>query len=110
MEQHESLLTFEQLLVAIVAALERVEREGSSDAAQKASGHLAAITRFDFLISLEMAVLLFGITLGLSVCLSSQNPQQSLSDAMKTNQPSPAGSARRTGGVSSCDGKGSCTG
>ncbi|XP_043195671.1 52 kDa repressor of the inhibitor of the protein kinase-like [Amphibalanus amphitrite] len=80
-EQHESLLTFEQLLVPIVAALEHVEREGSSDAAQKASGHLAAITRFDFLICLEMAVLLFGITLGLSICL--QNPQQSLSDAMQ---------------------------
>ena len=80
-EQHESLLTFEQLLVPIVAALEHVEREGSSDSAQKASGHLAAITRFEFLICLEMAVLLFGVTLGLSICL--QNPQQSLSDAIK---------------------------
>ena len=73
------MLTFEQLLVPIVAALEHF---GRGAAAQKASGHLAAITRFEFLICLEMAVPLFGVTL--SICL--QNPQQSLSDAIKVSR------------------------
>ena len=80
-KQHDSLLVLDQLLPAIVSALEKIQMVGSSEASTKATLLLGAICRFDFLISLQMAVLLFGITIKLSVAL--QSPSRSLCESMK---------------------------
>ena len=80
-EQHDSLLVFNDLLPAMVPALERIQSGGSSDASTKATLLLGAICRFEFLVSLQMAVLLFGITINLSVAL--QCPNRSLTESMQ---------------------------
>ncbi|KAF0301139.1 repressor of the inhibitor of the protein kinase [Amphibalanus amphitrite] len=80
-EQHDSILTFDQLLPALVSALEKLQVGGSSEASTKATMLLGAICRFEFLIALQMAVLIFGITLKLSVAL--QSPSRTLADCMQ---------------------------
>ena len=80
-EQHDSLLTFDQLLPAVVSALEKLQVGGSSEASTKATMLLGAICRFEFIISLQMAVLLFGITIRLSIAL--QCPDRSLAECMR---------------------------
>ena len=80
-EQHDSLLTFDQLLPALVSSLEKLQVGGNSEASTKATMLLGAMSQFDFLIALQMAVLIFGITIKLSVAL--QSPGRSLAECMQ---------------------------
>ena len=79
-EQHDSVLTFSKLLKPIVMTLEDIIEQGNNKAVSKADGYLAVMTQFQFIVSLEMAVILFDITKPLSVKL--QRPNQTFGKSM----------------------------
>ena len=80
-EQHESVMTFRHLLKPILMTLDDIIEKGNNKAVSRAEGFLLHLTQFQFIVSLEMAVVLFGITKPLSVKL--QRPNQTFGKAMQ---------------------------
>lgn len=80
-ERHDALITFKELFLYIIEALDDYENNGSkSDSSSKAAMYGSAIRKSDFLVSLEVAVFIFSYTLNLSQIL--QSKQQDLSKAL----------------------------
>lgn len=79
-ERHDALITFKQLYVYVVRALENISHEANPESSSKATLYLNSVTKCDFLISLEVAVTCFAYTLELSISL--QSKQQDLSKAL----------------------------
>ncbi|KAF0745937.1 zinc finger MYM-type protein 1-like [Aphis craccivora] len=79
--RHDSLISFKELYIYTVATLNNLEYHDSNlETSSKASLYVSAITKNDFLISLEVAVTCFSYTLQLSQVL--QSKQQDLSKAL----------------------------
>lgn len=80
-DRHDSLISFKELYIYTVATLEHLEHHDSNpETSSKASLYVSAITKSDFLVSLEVAVICFSFTLQLSQVL--QSKQQDLSKAL----------------------------
>ncbi|CAI6376442.1 unnamed protein product [Macrosiphum euphorbiae] len=78
-ERHDALITFKELFLYIIEALDEYENNGSkSDSSSKAAMYGSAIRKSDFLVSLEVAVFIFSYTLNLIL----QSKQQDLSKAL----------------------------
>jgi len=80
-ERHDALITFKELFLYIIEALDDYENNISkSDSSSKAAMYDSATRKSDFLVSLEIAVFIFSYTLNLSQIL--QSKQQHLSKAL----------------------------
>lgn len=79
--RHDSLISFKELYIYTIATLNNLEYHDSNlETSSKASLYVSAITKSDFLMSLEVAVTCFSYTLQLSQVL--QSKQQDLSKAL----------------------------
>lgn len=80
-DRHDSLITFKELYIYIISTLEHLEKyDTNPETSTKASLYVSAITKSDFLVSLEVAVTCFSYTIQLSQVL--QSKQQDLSKAL----------------------------
>lgn len=72
-ERHDALITFKELILQIIEALDDYENNGSkSDSSSKLAMYGSAIRKSDFLVSLEVAVFIFSYILNLSQILQSK--------------------------------------
>ncbi|XP_060863640.1 zinc finger MYM-type protein 1-like [Metopolophium dirhodum] len=72
-DRHDCLISFKELYIYTVATLEDLEfYDSNPETSSKASLYVSAITKSDFLVSLEVAVTCFSYTLQLSQVLQSK--------------------------------------
>jgi len=76
-ERHDSLMTFKELYIFILNALEELQHDTNTEISSKALLYLNSITKSEFLVAIDVAVLCLAYTLQLSVAL--QSKQQDLS-------------------------------
>ncbi|XP_060881672.1 zinc finger MYM-type protein 1-like [Metopolophium dirhodum] len=83
-ERHDALITFKQLYVYVVHALEDISHDPNPESSCKAALYLNSVTKIDFLVALEVTVTCFAYTLQLSISLQSkqQDISKALSDVM----------------------------
>lgn len=83
-ERHDSLMTFKELYVFILNALEELQHDTNTETSSKALLYLNSIIKSEFLVAIDVAVLCLGYTLQLSVALQSkeQDLSRALSDVM----------------------------
>lgn len=83
-ERHDALITFKQLYVYVVHALEDISHDPNPESACKAALYLNSVTKIDFIVALEVTVTCFAYTLQLSISLQSkqQDISKALSDVM----------------------------
>lgn len=79
-DRHDSLITFKELYIYIVRTLEDLQHDSNPETSSKSLLYVSAITKSDFLVSLEVSVTCFSYTLNLSQSL--QSKQQDLSKAL----------------------------
>jgi len=79
-ERHDSLMTFKELYVFILNALEELQHDSNTETSSKALLYLNSITKSEFLVAIDVAALCLAYTLQLSVAL--QSKQQDLSRAL----------------------------
>lgn len=79
-ERHDCLMTFKELYVFILNALEELQHDTNTETSSKALLYLNSITKSEFLVAIDVAVLCLAYTLQLSVAL--QCKQQDLSKAL----------------------------
>uniref|UniRef100_A0A2H8TJM5 Repressor of the inhibitor of the protein kinase n=1 Tax=Melanaphis sacchari TaxID=742174 RepID=A0A2H8TJM5_9HEMI len=71
-ERHDSLMTFKELYVFILNALEELQHDTKTETSNKALLYLNCITKSEFLVAIDVAVLCLGYILQLSVTLQSK--------------------------------------
>lgn len=79
-ERHNSIITFKELYVFIVLALEDLQGDANQETSSKATLYLNSVTNSHFLVSLEVSAVCFAFTVQLSIAL--QSKQQDLSKAL----------------------------
>uniref|UniRef100_A0A2S2R1F9 Zinc finger MYM-type protein 1 n=1 Tax=Sipha flava TaxID=143950 RepID=A0A2S2R1F9_9HEMI len=68
-ERHDSLMTFKELYIFILNALEELQHDTNTETSSKALLYLISITKSEFLVAIDVAVLCLAYTLQLSVAL-----------------------------------------
>jgi len=90
-------MTFKELYVFILNALEELQHDSNTETSSKALLYLNSITKSEFLVAIDVAVLCLAYTLQLSVALQSkqQDFSRALSDGNKRGITESSGRCRQ---------------